>query len=78
MSLQKVDESYTTQTCPVCGNEHTVFAEGRKKPSSRIYNCTCGYQEHRDIHGAKNILSNYKYGKFREILLDQQKYLRIA
>ncbi|MHB8075637.1 RNA-guided endonuclease InsQ/TnpB family protein [Desulfosporosinus fructosivorans] len=70
ISLQKVDESYTTQTCPVCGR--------RKKPSSRNYSCTCGYQEHRDIHGAKNILSNYKYGKFRELSLDQQKYLRIA
>ncbi|MCO1603907.1 RNA-guided endonuclease InsQ/TnpB family protein [Desulfosporosinus nitroreducens] len=70
ISLQKVDESYTTQTCPVCGR--------RKKTSSRNYSCTCGYQEHRDIHGAKNILSKYKYGKFREISLDQQKYLRIA
>ncbi|WP_068963402.1 RNA-guided endonuclease TnpB family protein [Desulfosporosinus sp. BG] len=70
ISLQKVDESYTTQTCPVC--------ERKKKTSSRNYSCTCGYREHRDIHGAKNILSKYKYGKFQEISLDQQKYLRIA
>lgn len=70
ISLQKVDESYTTQTCPVCGR--------RKKTSSRNYSCACGYREHRDIHGAKNILSKHKYGEFREIALVQQKYLRIA
>lgn len=70
ISLQKVDESYTTQTCPVCGR--------RKKTSSRNYSCTCGYREHRDIHGAKNILSKHKYGEFREISLLRQKYLRIA
>ncbi|MGC7873839.1 zinc ribbon domain-containing protein [Desulfosporosinus sp. SYSU MS00001] len=40
ISLQKVDESYTTQTCPVCGR--------RKKTSSRNYKCTCGYREHRE------------------------------
>ncbi|WP_427846291.1 hypothetical protein [Desulfosporosinus acididurans] len=32
--------------------------------SSGNYRCTCRYREHRDIHGAKNILSNYKYGVF--------------
>lgn len=70
INLQKVDESYTTQTCPVCGR--------RKKTSSRNYSCRCGYREHRDIHGAKNILSKYKYGKFREITVFEHKYLRIA
>ena len=70
ISLQKVDESYTTQTCPVCGR--------RKKTSSRNYSCPCGYLEHRDIHGAKNILSKYKYGEFQELYLDELKYLRIA
>ncbi len=70
ISLQKVDETYTTQTCPVCGK--------RKKPFSRNYSCRCGYQEHRDIHGAKNILSKYKYQEFREIMLVEHMYLRIA
>ena len=70
ISLQKVDESYTTQTCPVCGR--------RKKASSRTYRCHCGYREHRDIHGAKNILSKHKYGEFRELTLIHQTYLRIA
>ncbi|HZG59988.1 MAG TPA: zinc ribbon domain-containing protein [Anoxybacillus sp.] len=25
--------------------------------SKRIFACSCGYEEHRDIHGARNILS---------------------
>ncbi|MBU7007848.1 transposase [Peptococcaceae bacterium DYL19] len=37
ISLQKVDEAYTTQTCPVCGR--------RKRTSSRNYSCLCGYQD---------------------------------
>ena len=53
--LETIDESYTTQTCPVCTR--------RKKPSGRMYRCKCGYALHRDVHGARNILSKAKYGK---------------
>lgn len=70
INLKKVDEAYTTQTCPVCGK--------RKKPSSRNYHCTCGYVQHRDIHGASNILTKHKYGQYQEIALKGYKYLRIA
>ena len=70
ISLQKVNEAYTTQTCPVCGR--------RKKSSSRNYSCSCGYREHRDIHGATNILTLHKYGEFREITVFEHKYLRIV
>ena len=31
ITIEKVDESYTTQTCPVCGN--------RKKSKNRNYHC---------------------------------------
>jgi len=55
IKLKKVDESYTTQTCPVCNR--------RKKPSGRTYRCKCGYESHRDVHGAFNILAKSKYGK---------------
>ncbi|WP_027410565.1 RNA-guided endonuclease InsQ/TnpB family protein [Anoxybacteroides tepidamans] len=51
--LKEIDESYTSQTCPVCGK--------RRKTSQRIFACSCGYQEHRDIHGARNILSKALY-----------------
>lgn len=54
MKTHKVDESYSTQTCPVCGV--------RKKSNGRTVTCTCGYESHRDLHGAKNILSKQLYG----------------
>ena len=65
------NEAYSTQTCPVCGR--------RKKPNSRNYVCRCGYACHRDIHGARNILSLYRHGDIRwvgDIL--STKYLRIT
>ena len=71
IDLKKTDESYTSQQCPCCGR--------RKKTSTRNYSCKCGYREHRDIHGAKNILSKYKYGEIRDpIPIKDRKYLRIA
>lgn len=70
ISIEKVDESYSTQTCPVCGKKH--------KCSSRTYKCSCGYKEHRDIHGAKNILAKHLYGKFTNISVAKRKYLRVA
>ena len=49
--IEKIDESYTSQQCPCCGR--------RKKSIDRNYICKCGYVAHRDIHGARNILSKY-------------------
>ena len=47
------DEAYTSKTCPSCGH--------RKKPSSRDYRCSaCGWQGHRDVVGASNILTKYQ------------------
>lgn len=68
ITFQKVDESYTSQTCPVCGN--------RKKTSTRNYKCKCGYKRHRDIHGAGNILSKHLYGRFLLMEVNTPKYLR--
>ncbi|WP_212952014.1 zinc ribbon domain-containing protein, partial [Siminovitchia terrae] len=42
IKLSKHDESNTTQQCPCCAK--------KRKVSSRIYSCTCGYTNHRDIH----------------------------
>ncbi|ACL18587.1 transposase, IS605 OrfB family [Desulfitobacterium hafniense DCB-2] len=70
ISLKKVDEAYTTQTCPVCGK--------RRVPSSRTYHCGCGYVQHRDLHGAGNILTQHLYGHYQAIVLKDYKYLRIA
>jgi len=45
------EESYTSKTCPSCGN--------RKKPRGREYKCKCGFAGHRDLVGATNILRKY-------------------
>lgn len=46
------DESYTSQTCPQCGE--------RRKPSNRNYRCrACGFTYHRDGVGAINIRRKY-------------------
>jgi len=41
----------STQLCPVCGalNKHSL--------DQRVYVCSCGYSEDRDIHAARNILN---------------------
>ncbi len=51
MSVVLQEESYTTQTCPACGN--------RKKPKGREYVCRCGFRYHRDGVGSFNIRSKY-------------------
>ena len=59
IGLVKTDETYTTRTCPVCGRQ--------KKVAGRVYRCHCGYAQHRDIHGARNILAKYQYGKIQDL-----------
>jgi putative transposase len=55
ISVRLVDEKYTSQTCPQCGNRH--------KPKGRTYRCpACGFRGHRDIVGQTNILSVFKTG----------------
>ena len=55
------DEAYTSQTCPSCGQ--------RKKPSKRTYHCAkCGWQGHRDVVGASNILTKYQGWLFNPVV----------
>ncbi|BBM85344.1 RNA-guided endonuclease InsQ/TnpB family protein [Candidatus Uabimicrobium amorphum] len=72
IELVKENEAWTTQTCPVCNR--------KKKSRGRVYSCYCGYREHRDLHGARNILSLYKYKVIKnlDIKIDEIKYLRPA
>ncbi|CBH23670.1 IS605 family transposase orfB [Salinibacter ruber M8] len=52
MTVERVDEAYTSQECPQCGH--------RKKPSGREYSCgECGFHGHRDVVGAANIQRKY-------------------
>lgn len=70
-SVKTVNESYTSQQCPCC--------DRRKKTSTRNYKCSCGYEEHRDVHGSKGILSKYLHGDIRYLGETKElKYLRIA
>ena len=69
IELVKISEVYSTQACPHCGR--------RRKCNSRNYSCQCGYKAHRDIHGARNILSLAKYGRFEiETLIKEETYLQ--
>jgi putative transposase len=68
IQLVKVDERYSTQTCPACNKKN--------KPSSRNYKCKwCGYVQHRDVVGAMNIL-NFNTGTSISTQANK-KYLRI-
>jgi putative transposase len=57
VSLEKIGEQYTTQTCPKCGHRH--------KPSGRNYQCknpTCDFIGVRDLVGASNIKNKFENG----------------
>jgi putative transposase len=68
----KIDEHYTTQTCPECGHRH--------KPKGRSFLCpACGFCRHRDIVGASNILSRALYGELGKVRPPEKvKYRRPA
>ena len=51
IKVELIDEAYTSQTCPNCGNP--------KKPTNRNYTCPCGFHYHRDGVGAINIRAKY-------------------
>ncbi len=71
IELEKISEAYSTQTCPQCSR--------RNKCSSRNYRCSCGYETHRDVHGARNILSLGLNGRICITTpIKEIKYLRTA
>jgi putative transposase len=52
MQVVLLNEAYTSQTCPCCGN--------RYKPNGRNYKCSkCGFEYHRDGVGSFNIRQKY-------------------
>jgi len=58
IKVEYINEAYTTQTCPKCGN--------RCKPQSRNYSCGCGFKYHRDGVGAINIFKKYISGSLKD------------
>ena len=69
IELVKVSEAFSSQTCPHCGAKY--------KPNGRNYICKCGYEQHRDLVGAMNIL-NFNEEKIHVERYENLKYLRIA
>lgn len=69
IEMVKVSEAYSSQTCPHCGERH--------KPTGRNYICKCGYEQHRDLVGAMNIL-NFNEKDIHIERYKNLKYLRIA
>jgi putative transposase len=68
ITLSKENEAFTSQTCPVCGK--------RNKTKTRNYKCSCGYTQHRDVHGASNILSKHLHKRFQQMMIANITYLR--
>jgi len=70
IELEKINEAYTSQTCPNCGK--------RNKPANRNYVCKnkkCGYTQHRDVVGAINILNFNTNGNLKRY--EKKEYLQI-
>jgi putative transposase len=66
----RIDESYTSQACCICGKLHNMPL------STRIMNCNCGNQIDRDINSAINIMKRFvqkksSYRKKYDFLLQQ-------
>lgn len=61
MTVERVSEAYTSQTCPSCEHRH--------KPNGRDFDCPkCSFSGHRDAVGARNILNESILGTNRQVL----------
>jgi putative transposase len=73
VNIQLVEESYTSGTCPSCGEF--------RKQWNRNFHCQCGAKGHRDVVGAINILDksvNKQFTKNRELpKFEDTKYRRV-
>ncbi|MDQ2087836.1 transposase [Herbivorax sp. ANBcel31] len=47
--VEYVNPAHTSQICPSCGKLN--------KAKDRTYKCACGYKNHRDLVGARNIIN---------------------
>jgi len=64
-----LDETDSSQTCPVCLTHN--------RPQGRKYHCkSCDFTSHRDVVGALNIYQRAKHGNY--ILIDTTKQVRIT
>jgi putative transposase len=71
ISVEWIDESYSTKTCSASSHVQSSSPRGRR------FRCSgCGARIHRDVNGASNICSKAVYGAYGQVQADQVKYLR--
>jgi putative transposase len=57
IAINRITEEYTSRTCPIYGDD------SKSNCKDRIFLCGfCGYVDHRDIIGARNIMLKGMYG----------------
>jgi IS605 OrfB family transposase len=71
ISVEWIDEAYSTKTCSHSGHVQSSSPRGRR------FRCLgCGARVHRDVTGANNICSRAVYGCYSKIQAETVKYLR--
>jgi putative transposase len=71
VSVNWLDESYSTRTCSHSGHVQPSSPRGRQ------FRCSgCGARVHRDVNGSANICSKAVFGVYAQVQADAVKYLR--
>ena len=71
MTVEWIDEAYSTKTCAYC-----TYVQAHS-PRGRRFRCTgCGVERHRDGNGGDNICSKGAYGVYGRVQSDTLKYRR--
>jgi putative transposase len=71
ITVEWIDEAYSTRTCSVSGHVQPNSPRGRR------FRCAgCGARVHRDVNGSANICSKAIYGRYSKVQADAVKYLR--
>ena len=71
MSVEWIDESYSTRTCSMSGHVQPSSPRGRR------FRCSgCGARVHRDVNGSANICSKAAHGRYSKVQAATVKYLR--
>jgi putative transposase len=71
ISVEQIDERYSSRTCSHNGHVHPTSPRGRR------FRCAgCGARAHRDVNGSANICSKAAYGRYGQVQADRVKYLR--
>jgi putative transposase len=71
ISVEWIDESYSTRTCSHSGHVQSSSPRGRQ------FRCSgCGARVHRNVNGSANICSKAAYGRYSKVQAGAVKYLR--